>query len=237
MNLSRRETLIGSLAFAGFGLAATPYAQTGRRPDDWRFFSPEEARFVEAAVERLIPGEPGSPGALEAGCAQFIDWQLAGPFGQGDRLFLGGPHKPGLPQQGYQLGLNPAELYRVSIRSLRAQGVDLAARPPEQRDADLTRIERGELQTEGFSSAIFFETLLTNTIEGFFADPAYGGNRDMAGWRLVGFPGAYAGYLDIYTQHGVAFTREPLAMSDSTGHGHGHGHADPQPTGAAPRAR
>ncbi len=235
MTLSRRETFVGAFAFAGFGLAATPYAQTARRSNEWHFFTPEEARFVEAAVDRLIPGEPNSPGALESGSANFIDMQLAGPFGQGDRLFLGGPHKPGTPQQGYQLGLNPAELYRSSIAWLRRNRMDVSAVPANQRDALLTRLERGEVQMDGVSSAIFFETLLTNTIEGFFADPSYGGNRDMAGWRLVGFPGAYAAYLDLYTQHGLRFEREPIAKSDAQGHGHGAAHPASAPTGTIPR--
>jgi gluconate 2-dehydrogenase gamma chain len=63
-----------------------------------------------------------------------------------------------------------------------------------------------------FPSAQFFDTLLANTIEGFFADPMYGGNRDMVGWRMIGFPGAYAAYLEIYTSHGLRFDREPLSI-------------------------
>ncbi len=39
-----------------------------------------------------------------------------------------------------------------------------------------------------------------NTIEGFFADPIYGGNRDMVGWKLVGFPGARYDYRDVMAQ-------------------------------------
>src|SRR3712207_7688305 len=57
-------------------------------------------------------------------------------------------------------------------------------------DALLSELEAGRLDLGGFSSAIFFETLLANTIEGYFADPAYGGNRDMVSWRMIGFPGA-----------------------------------------------
>jgi gluconate 2-dehydrogenase gamma chain len=63
-------------------------------------------------------------------------------------------------------------------------------------------------------SAIFFETLLANTIEGYFADPSYGGNRDMVGWRMIGFPGAYAAYLPVYTHHGMRFEREPMSIGD-----------------------
>jgi gluconate 2-dehydrogenase gamma chain len=205
--------------------AALPSSTVAQRSDGrtaYRFFSAAEASFVEAAVERLIPAEPEWPGAGAAGVPNYIDLQLAGPYGAGDRLFLGGPIQPGLPGQGYQLGLTPAELYRTSLRAIGAQlqqrGLDFANAPAEEQDALLRDLEAGRLDLGGFSSAIFFETLLANTIEGYFADPAYGGNRDMVSWRMIGFPGAYAAYLGVYTQHGIRYDREPLSMA----HAHSH---------------
>lgn len=181
------------------------------------FFSEDEAAFIEAAVDRLIPPDPEWPGAKDAGVPIYIDRQLAGAYGSGARLYLAGPIRQGLPGQGYQLGLTPAELYRTALRTiaeeLQRQNLTFAAASGEQQDAFLGRLERGELAIDGFSSAIFFETLLANTIEGFFADPAYGGNRDMMSWRMIGFPGAYAAYLDLYTHHGMHFEREPLPMA------------------------
>jgi gluconate 2-dehydrogenase gamma chain len=209
--------LVVSAALPSFGVA-----QRGDGRTAYRFFSAEEAAFVEAAVERLIPSEPEWPGAAAAGVPHYIDLQLAGPYGAGDRLFLGGPIKPGLPGQGYQLGLTPAELYRTSLRAIHerplGQGRDFANASAEEQDAFLTELEAGRVDLGAFSSAIFFETLLANTIEGYFADPAYGGNRDMVSWRMIGFPGAYAAYLGIYTQHGIRFDREPLSMA----HRHAH---------------
>ena len=200
--------------------AALPSFGVAQRSDGgtaYRFFSAAEASFVEAAVERLIPAEPEWPGAAAAGVPNYIDLQLAGPYGAGDRLFLGGPIKPGLPGQGYQLGLTPAALYRTSLHvigeQLSRRGLDFASAPAPEQDALLTELEAGRLDLGGFSSAIFFETLLANTIEGYFADPAYGGNRDMVSWRMIGFPGAYAAYLGVYTQHGIRFDREPLSMA------------------------
>jgi gluconate 2-dehydrogenase gamma chain len=209
--------LVVSAALPSFGVA-----QRGDGRTAYRFFSAEEASFVEAAVERLIPAEPEWPGAGAAGVPNYIDLQLAGPYGAGDRLFLGGPIKPGLPGQGYQLGLTPAALYRTSLRAIGEQlprrGLDFASAAAAEQDAFLGELEAGRLDVGGFSSAIFFETLLANTIEGYFADPAYGGNRDMVSWRMVGFPGAYAAYLGVYTQHGIRFDREPLSMA----HAHAH---------------
>ena len=56
----------------------------------------------------------------------------------------------------------------------------------------------------------FFNTVRTHTIEGMFADPVYGGNKDFAGWRLVGFPGAQPLYSARDLQNEEAFTREPI---------------------------
>ena len=64
-------------------------------------------------------------------------------------------------------------------------------------------------------SAVFFETLLANTIEGFFSDPMYGGNRDMVGWRMVGFPGPYAGYLELVGRHNLNFQRTPRGIAQA----------------------
>jgi gluconate 2-dehydrogenase gamma chain len=209
--------LVVSAALPSLGVAQRSDGRTA-----YRFFSAAEASFVETAVERLIPAEPEWPGAGAAGVPNYIDLQLAGPYGAGDRLFLGGPIKPGLPGQGYQLGLTPAALYRTSLRAigeqLQRQGLDFAGAPAEEQDALLTELEAGRLDLGGFSSAIFFETLLANTVEGYFADPAYGGNRDMVSWRMLGFPGAYAAYLGVYTLHGVRFDRAPLSMAHSHAH-------------------
>jgi gluconate 2-dehydrogenase gamma chain len=205
--------------------AALPSFSAAQRSDGstaYRFFSAAEAAFVEAAVERLIPAEPEWPGAAAAGVPNYIDLQLVGPYGAGDRLFLGGPIKPGLPGQGYQLGLTPADLYRTSLRAigeqLQRRGLDFASAAAEGQDTFLSELEAGQLDLGGFSSAVFFETLLANTIEGYFADPAYGGNRDMVSWRMIGFPGAYAAYLGVYTQHGIRFDRQPLSMTHTHVH-------------------
>jgi gluconate 2-dehydrogenase gamma chain len=125
------------------------------------------------------------------------------------------------PEQGYQLRFSPAELYRVAIREIgeAVAGTDGGRAFHElgaaRMDEILTALETGDLTLPSVPSPVFFETLLANTIEGWFADPAYGGNRGMVGWRMVGFPGAYAQYLDLVDQHGIAFEREPVSIADS----------------------
>lgn len=229
VEIARREflqatTALGASLALGSYAAAQPVAEPGRL----RFFTPEEATFVDGAIDRLIPGEPEWPGAREADVLQYIDGQLDGPYGRGERLYLKGPITQGLPGQGYQLGLTPAELYRMSLREitneLPRRNIDWTKASEADKDGFLKTLEQGDLSVDGFSSAIFFETLLANTIEGYFADPAYGGNKDMASWRMIGFPGAYAAYLGVYTQHGMRFNRAPIAMTGQrAGHPHQHG--------------
>ena len=138
------------------------------------------------------------------------------------------------PQQGYQLRFTPAELYRVGIEETRAHvragtwraGV-LGSREAGDRLKCSRALESGAIELPSHALAGFFETLLANTVEGFFADPAYGGNRDMVGWRMVGFPGAYAQYVDLVEPTTCAITREPISMANHvarTAHISGHKH-------------
>jgi gluconate 2-dehydrogenase gamma chain len=186
----------------------------------YRFLQPAEAAFVEAAVDLLIPADDQWPGALWAGVPGYIDGQLVGPYGRGARFYKEGPWAEGLPTQGYQLRHNPSELYRVSLAAILQAMPDFAQGPPERREALLREVEAGRVDCGGFPSSVFFETLLSNTIEGWFADPAYGGNRDMVSWRMIGFPGAHAAYLNIYTAHGRRYDEPPMAMGEVGAHQH-----------------
>ena len=181
-------------------------------PSRYEFLSADEAAFVEAAIARLIPADELGPGALEAGVATFIDRQLAGPFGKGARLYRSGPWRQGTPSQGYQHPFTPAELFRSGVRELDVKR--FAALAPEARDEFLRRLERAR--------PTFFNLLLDLTLEGFFADPVYGGNQGMAGWKLVGFPGAYANYFDAVDRHNVAFTAPPIGIESGSASHRGH---------------
>jgi gluconate 2-dehydrogenase gamma chain len=187
------------------------------------FLTAPEAAFLEAAVARLVPADDLGPGALEAGAVRYIDRQLAGAWGAGARLYKSGPWMDGKATQGYQLPFTPAQLFRHAMRAIDR---DLAARggfaklAAAEQDIYLRRLEKGEVKLEPVPAKTFFEQLLQATREGFFADPAYGGNQDMAGWRLVGFPGAYANYYDTVDRWNVPFEGGPIAMGDPhAGHG------------------
>ena len=91
-------------------------------------------------------------------------------------------------------------------------GKGFAALTTVQQDQVLSGLENGEIKLKDGSGKAFFEAILANTIEGFFADPIYGGNRDMAGWKLIGFPGARYDYRDHVTKHNQPYPLPPVSM-------------------------
>jgi gluconate 2-dehydrogenase gamma chain len=184
------------------------------------FFNPAEAAFIEAAVARLIPKDETGPGALEAGVPNYIDKQLGGAWGAGERLYRSGPWRPGSRSQGYQLPFTPVELFRTAIRAIN-QKANFAGLPAKEQDAFLDSLQKGSDDLGGVPSNVFFESLLEVTIEGFFADPAYGGNRDMVAWKMIGFPGAYADFYELVDKHNVAYKAPPTSLAqDARGHVH-----------------
>jgi gluconate 2-dehydrogenase gamma chain len=205
--------------------SAPAAAEAGDATPLYLFFNAAEARFVEAACERLIPADEAGPGALGAGVPNYLDKQLAGAWGAGERLYRNGPWQPGTPSQGYQLPFTPAELFhaalRAIIRDLEKRGAAFADLAPDAQDEYLRSLETGTSELDGVPAAVFFDMLLRMTVEGFFSDPVYGGNRNMVAWRMIGFPGAYADYYEAIDRHGVKFEREPMSLAED-GRGHVH---------------
>ena len=109
-----------------------------------------------------------------------------------------GPWKTGTPSQGYQLPLTPAQLYRAGIEATNAHcrktyGKSFDLISDEQCDEVLGALSSGKLVFDnGLPARAFWGTVYQTVMEGMFSDPIYGGNRDKAGWRLLGFPGAIA---------------------------------------------
>jgi gluconate 2-dehydrogenase gamma chain len=229
---SRREVLVAGAALAAVGTSVRAETVTGKLPwapgasgaphaldtSLWHFFSPEEAAAVEALVDRLIPPDPQTPGGKDAGCAAFIDGQLAGPFGSAEGLYMEGPFAAGTPQQGLQGQATPKEIYRAALKALdaysRAHFADkaFAALSTADQDSVISGLEHGTVALEGADGRHFFDLLLQNTMEGFFADPLYGGNRDMVGWKMVGFPGARYDYRDYVEQHNRKIDLPPISI-------------------------
>jgi gluconate 2-dehydrogenase gamma chain len=179
-------------------------AQDKRLRIPLRFFDESEALIVAAAASRIFPTDDSGPGAREAGVAIYIDRQLAGPYGRDRYRYTQGPFEDAPPEFGYQGKAAPREIYREGLKNLK--GFDRLA--PEEQDARLQQIEPSR----------FFSLLRQHTIEGMFSDPIHGGNADMIGWQLIGFPGPrMSNYDDIEKHYGEAFRPKPLSLRQVTG--------------------
>ena len=185
------------------------------------FLNQDEAAFVEALVDHMVPSDKLSPGGIALGINVFIDRALAGSWGKGDRMYLQGPWKHGTPSQGYQLPLTPSELYRSGI--LAANGVCVTQHKKTfdkltelQREEFLLALSTGKIEFgSGPFASEFFDVVYQTVMEGMFADPIYGGNRDKAAWKMIGFPGVIeTNSLNIIKYRNKKFNSEPLSIAD-----------------------
>jgi gluconate 2-dehydrogenase gamma chain len=162
----------------------------------YRFFRTTEAQFIESACDRLIPADESGPGAGGAGVPRYLDSQLGGAWGLGQRPHRSGPWQPGTPSPVYWLPLTPAALFRTALRAIiegfESRGTAFHELSADAQDAYLRSLEAGAVELDGVSSAVFFDMLLKMTVEGFFSDPVHGRDRGLVAWRVHGFPGAYA---------------------------------------------
>ena len=129
---------------------------------DYLTLTEAEAAFLKAAVDTVIPADDLSPSGSECGVVDFIDCELAGPYGEGARLYRDGPVVKGKPEQGYQLDLTPREFFRQGIAAadVWAQtrfGAAFAALDETQRQAAFTEIDSGTAQFANFEAREFFE--------------------------------------------------------------------------------
>lgn len=158
----------------------------------YAFFNDNDALAIAALTERIMPDAPGKPGAREAGVATYIDLALAGAYKD--------------QQEFYRSGLAQLDAF---CRTRYKRG--FAGLQPAQQDEVVEALAAGK--ADGFTwptAQAFFRTVHTHTLEGMFADPVYGGNRDFAGWRLIGFPGAQMQYTEADLKSDKAFTRLPI---------------------------
>jgi gluconate 2-dehydrogenase gamma chain len=208
---ARRAFLVGAAVSAGAALAPDAHAESRKHtaaakapavPAETHshassgghgaFFNEEDAATVAAFSERLWPAAPGKPGPSEAGVLNYIDLALAGAYAE--------------QQDFYRRGLTALDAY---CRKTYKQ--PFAALNAAQQDAVIAALEKGEASEFTWPSPVaFFNTLRTHTMEGLFADPIYGGNKDFAGWRQVDFPGAQPLFTAEDMQSRQAFNRLPI---------------------------
>ena len=174
------------------GGAAAPGAQHPSGSEHGAFFNHADAATIAAFTERLMPSAPDKPGARDADVLNYIDLALAGAYTE--------------LQDFYRRGLAQLEAYcRATYKE---PFVRLNAGTAGRSD-HLARKRQGH-RVHLSHCPEFFGMLRTHTMEGMFADPLYGGNKDFAGWRLVGFPGAQAMFSPTDLQSKQAFTRAPI---------------------------
>ncbi len=203
---TRRAFLVGAAlgAAAGAGLVPEAHAQGhdmqmaagahAMAPTDGHgaFFNDEDAATVRAFTERLWPAAPGKPGATETGVLNYIDLALAGAYAD--------------QQDFYRRGLAQLDAYCRASHGKPFVQLDAASQ-----DDVIRAVETGK--ATGFtwpSGPAFFNTVRTHTMEGMFADPIYGGNKDFAGWRQVNFPGAQPLFTEDDMHSRDKFTRAPI---------------------------
>ncbi len=199
---------------------AAPNANAATQPG-YAFLNLEEAAFVEALVDHMIPADELTPKGTDIGLNIYIDRALAGGWGKGDRLYMQGPWKRGTPNQGYQLPLTPAQLYRAGIEATNAYcrktyGKTFDRIDEKQREEVLVGLSTAKIVFDaGPPVRTFWGVIYQTVMEGMFSDPIYGGNRNKAGWKLIGFPGVVAVHREnVEKYRGKKYTAEILGIAD-----------------------
>jgi gluconate 2-dehydrogenase gamma chain len=199
--------------------APAPHAEEAA---GYTYLKPVEQAFVEAVVDHMIPKDELTGSGTEIGIATYIDRALAGSWGKGARLYKDGPWERGTANQGYQLPLTPAELYRAAIQGSNAYcrktfGKDFDRCTADQKETFLKDLSGGKITLDGgLPGRAFFAVLYENVMEGLFADPIYGGNKDKVGWKMIGFPGVLANNSENVKKYsdGKKFTADPVSIAD-----------------------
>jgi len=198
--------LAGTASQAGAQQAKAPADGPPQAPAGYQSLSLDEAATTEALVEHMWPADPLGPSGVELGIATYIDRQLAGAFGRGDRLYLQGPFRKGKAQHGYQLPLTPEAFYKAGIAALNDWCRTAHKRPfdqlgAEERESALQAVATGKATPAAIELGAWFNGLFYPLfVQGGFADPIYGGNRGKAAWKMIGYPGLPATYrADIVT--------------------------------------
>lgn len=220
--LARGGVVLGGVAVAGAAAPAIAAAKSDSDPvaeeakkktkhhkeQSWadapllpmRFFSYEDAAVIGALANRIYPKDKLGPGATDLGVVEYIDGQLSGGWGNGERMYRQGPFPaPVTTGHGWQYAMTPGDAYRVALVSLsnytaaKFHGQTYAELKPAQQDKILTDLSTGTKELDKYFDQItapdFFSMLYENVKEGIFADPSYGGNRGVEGWKLIRYPG------------------------------------------------
>jgi gluconate 2-dehydrogenase gamma chain len=174
-DLLGRGTAMGIVvSIPAVGTATLDSALAAVAPKASAALSPDQSAILKAVVARLVPADANGPSGTDAGAADYIEKSLAGGVGGG--LTKLAPL--------YDAGLSALDAYANS-----AYGAAFTALPPDKQDAVLSDVETGKATGFTPSSDLFFRVIHEHTLQGMFGDPVYGGNKNFAGWDLIGYPG------------------------------------------------
>lgn len=236
--MKRREALFTMAALAGSTMVPIADAEIVSGAQPWTggqvslptditptqapsFFTQAEFDTAGALAERIIPADELSISGKDAGCATFIDRQLAGSYGKADTLYRMGRFVKGTPEQGTQSPLTPAERWRHGLAAIDAYcqaqfSRNFTGLTGEQQDALLSSMEKGTVNLGAdVEVQVLFEQILQNVREGFLADPIYGGNKEMASWKMIGFPGAQYDFRPLLDQTAQKLNIIPISLIDN----------------------
>lgn len=178
----------------------------------------EDFQVLEAATERIYPEDENGPGAIGLGVPYFIDKQLAGPYGSNKFDYMKGPIQEIEGVSSYQTLMTRGEVFLEGLRKLNTESQSRYNEKfyeinGDKQDELLSAMEKGDIELEGVKATTFFGLLRQMTIEGAYADPLYGGNKDMMGWRMKEHPGVRASYSDLIESE--EFQKlEPMSLKD-----------------------
>lgn len=165
------------------------------------FTDQNEFKILGEATERIFPEDDNGPGAKKLAVPYFIDHQLASSYGNNSQEYMQGPFKEGSPYQGYQSRLKRHEIFTQGIQQIEKESknkfdnsfVDLE---DDEKDEILSTFENNDVKMKGVKASDFFQLLIDATLAGVYADPLYGGNHNMEGWKMKEYPGNQMSYLD-----------------------------------------
>jgi gluconate 2-dehydrogenase gamma chain len=189
----------------------------------YQSLGPDEAGFVEALVNVMCPADNLTPNGVDCGLAIYIDRQLAGGFGKGERLYMRGPWKAGKPQHGYQVPLTPEQYFKIGIAAAneaaqRKFGHSFTELKPDEAETFLQDLAAGRIQDMRLALGSWFNELVYPLfVQACFADPIYGGNAGKVFWRMIGYPGLPAVHAeDMVEFRGKPYpsARDPKAIGD-----------------------
>jgi gluconate 2-dehydrogenase gamma chain len=202
-----------------------PAAADGASAGEYKpsFFNSSEWAFVLAACERLIPADNIGPSAGQAGVPEFIDRHMQTPYASGDIWYMQGPFIEAAPQFGYQGRLSVRDILRVGIKGIDAHcqkqfgGKNFAQLEHAEQETLLKAAEAGKLELENISAKEFFGQLLNETRMGYFCDPKHGGNKNMAAWKMIGYPGMRADYTNWVEVRNQPYPLPPVDLAGKRG--------------------